>query len=293
MKQRWCLLSALLRPVATSCLHRSRSKRQDRPRERILKTKSGPTTVDAPRVISAAPATVPSVPRSARSATLEFGGGILRSVASYSDSWIETSGGDIDRSGRRAFLHHTFTNTSALPSKPKFDAKFSTTDEYRSRRRRRRLYDQRKSLVSSGTNFRFRPIPPTSSNKSWQVGSIVNSQPVRQSVTCRARSRRPTIEKYLMSPGYTSTPSGGFTYTPRAFSDHQPLADRLSAVFVESAKVRSNRWDDKPGWQATAFQYKSVLGRFLNPDRLRRTFGKRAFSLPHHALLPSWAGCRI
>ena len=64
------------------------------PSERILKNEVRPTTVDAQSYFSCARYRAERAAIRKERNTLEFGGGILGSVASYSDSWIETSGGD-------------------------------------------------------------------------------------------------------------------------------------------------------------------------------------------------------
>ena len=94
------------------------------PSERILKNEVRPTTVDAQSYFSRARYRAERAAIRKERNTLEFGGGILGSVASYSDSWIETSGGD-NSIGLAAtlFLHHTFTK-QRFTIETKFDAKF-------------------------------------------------------------------------------------------------------------------------------------------------------------------------
>ncbi|MBP6292154.1 MAG: DUF3078 domain-containing protein, partial [Alistipes sp.] len=85
----------------------------------------------------------------------------------------------------------------------------------------------------------------------------------------------------FMSPGYLDI-SGGFTYTcplerfPIKIN-LSPIA--LSAVFVESAKVRSNRWDDKPGWQAYGLSNANKTSKYEGGSSIQidfdRTFGKK------------------
>lgn len=95
-----------------------------------------------------------------------------------------------------------------------------------------------------------------------------------------------------MSPGYLDI-SGGFTYTcplerfPIKIN-LSPIA--LSAVFVESAKVRKNEWDDKPGWQAYGLSNANKTSKYEGGSSIQidfdRTFGRKGiFRYRHHALL--------
>ena len=101
--------------------------------------------------------------------------------------------------------------------------------------------------------FQISTNPAYIINKSWQVGSIIKFRSqFANGYVSRSQQTADDRKSTFMSPGYLDI-SGGFTYTcplerfPIKIN-LSPIA--LSAVFVESAKVRSNRWDDKPGWQA-------------------------------------------
>ena len=58
-----------------------------------------------------------------------------------------------------------------------------------------------------------------------------------------------------------------------------PIA--LSAVFVESAKVRKNEWDDKPGWQAYGLSNANKTSKYEGGSSIQidfdRTFGKTGY----------------
>ena len=229
------------------------------PSERILKNEVRPTTVDAQSYFSRARYRAERAAIRKERNTLEFGGGILGSVASYSDSWIETSGGD-NSIGLAAtlFLHHTFTK-QRFTIETKFDAKFGY-NRMNIERRRRRLYDQRGHLVQEPG--RISDFDQSRLHHQQELAGRLDHQipqPVRQRLRVALAADGRRSEKYLYVAGLPRH-IGRFHLhlSPRAFSDQdQPLADRLSAVFVESAKVRSNRWDDKPAGRLTAFRMRT------------------------------------
>ena len=284
------------------------------PSERILKNEVRPTTVDAQSYFSRARYRAERAAIRKERNTLEFGGGILGSVASYSDSWIETSGGD-NSIGLAAtlFLHHTFTK-QRFTIETKFDAKFGYN------RMNIEVAGDGGSTTSEATwyknqdEFQISTNPAYIINKSWQVGSIIkfrsqfaNGYVSRSQLTADARNstsrqvcaisnfRSQFANGYVsrtqqtaddrkstfMSPGYLDI-SGGFTYTcplerfPIKIN-LSPIA--LSAVFVESAKVRSNRWDDKPGWQAYGLSNANKTSKYEGGSSIQidfdRTFGKK------------------
>ena len=252
------------------------------PSERILKNEVRPTTVDAQSYFSRARYRAERAAIRKERNTLEFGGGILGSVASYSDSWIETSGGD-NSIGLAAtlFLHHTFTK-QRFTIETKFDAKFGYN------RMNIEVAGDGGSTTSEGTwyknqdEFQISTNPAYIINKSWLVGSIIKFRSqFANGYVSRSQQTADDRKSTFMSPGYLDI-SGGFTYTcplerfPIKIN-LSPIA--LSAVFVESAKVRKNEWDDKPGWQAYGLSNanktsKSEGGSSIQID-FDRTFGRK------------------
>lgn len=175
------------------------------PSERILKNEVRPTTVDAQSYFSRARYRAERAAIRKERNTLEFGGGILGSVASYSDSWIETSGGD-NSIGLAAtlFLHHTFTK-QRFTIETKFDAKFGYNRMNIEAPATEALRPARPPGTRTRTNFRFRPIPPTSSTRVGRSARSSSSAASSPTVTCRARSRRPTTGKAPSCRRVTST----------------------------------------------------------------------------------------
>ena len=254
------------------------------PSERILKNEVRPTTVDAQSYFSRARYRAERAAIRKERNTLEFGGGILGSVASYSDSWIETSGGD-NSIGLAAtlFLHHTFTK-QRFTIETKFDAKFGYN------RMNIEVSGDGGSTTSEGTwyknqdEFQISTNPAYIINKSCQVGSIIKFRSqFANGYVSRSQQTADDRKSTFMSPGYLDI-SGGFTYTcplerfPIKIN-LSPIA--LSAVFVESAKVRSNRWDDKPGWQAYGLSNANKTSKYEGGSSVEigfdRTFGKTGY----------------
>ena len=210
------------------------------PSERILKNEVRPTTVDAQSYFSCARYRAERAAIRKERNTLEFGGGILGSVASYSDSWIETSGGD-NSIGLAAtlFLHHTFTK-QRFTIETKFDAKFGYN------RMNIEVAGDGGSTTSEATwyknqdEFQISTNPAYIINKSWQVGSIIKFRSqFANGYVSRSQQTADDRKSTFMSPGYLDI-SGGFTYTcplerfPIKIN-LSPIA--LSAVFVELSLI--------------------------------------------------------
>lgn len=100
---------------------------QDRPLGKNPQNEVRPTTVDAQSYFSRARYRAERAAIRKERNTLEFGGGILGSVASYSDSWIETSGGDNSIGLAATLSCITPLPNSALPSKPSSMPSSATT----------------------------------------------------------------------------------------------------------------------------------------------------------------------
>ena len=213
------------------------------PSERILKNEVRPTTVDAQSYFSRARYRAERAAIRKERNTLEFGGGILGSVASYSDSWIETSGGD-NSIGLAAtlFLHHTFTK-QRFTIETKFDAKFGYN------RMNIEVAGDGGSTTSEATwyknqdEFQISTNPAYIINKSWQVGSIIKFRSqFANGYVSRSQQTADDRKSTFMSPGYLDI-SGGFTYTcplerfPIKIN-LSPIA--LSAVFADILGKKRN-----------------------------------------------------
>ena len=209
------------------------------PSERILKNEVRPTTVDAQSYFSRARYRAERAAIRKERNTLEFGGGILGSVASYSDSWIETSGGD-NSIGLAAtlFLHHTFTK-QRFTIETKFDAKFGYN------RMNIEVAGDGGSTTSEATwyknqdEFQISTNPAYIINKSWQVGSIIKFRSqFANGYVSRSQQTADDRKSTFMSPGYLDI-SGGFTYTCPL--ERFPIKINLSPIAL-NATFAENDW---------------------------------------------------
>ncbi|HJA98825.1 MAG TPA: DUF3078 domain-containing protein [Candidatus Alistipes avicola] len=212
---------------------------------------------------------------------LELGGGVMGSVASYSDSWIETSGGD-NSIGLTAtlFLQHTFTK-KRFSIETRFDAKFGYN--------RMNVEVEDNGVTSSQgiwfknqDEFQITTSPAYSLGKNWAIASIIKFRSqFANGYVSRSQQTVNDRKSTFMAPGYLDV-SGGFTYTcpSQKFPikvNVSPLA--LSAIFVESASIRNNVWDDKPGWQAYGLVNPDQSSKYEGGSSIQidfdRTFGKK------------------
>ena len=138
--------------------------------------------------------------------------------------------------------------------------------------------------------------PSFKMSENWSYGSILNfrSQFVN-GYKSRTEQKKEHLKSKFMTPGYLDI-SLGITYkSPKPkfpiVINLSPIA--LSAVFVESAKVRSNRWDDKPGWQAYGLSNANKTSKYEGGSSIQidfdRTFGKTGF-LRYRTTLYSFYG---
>ena len=254
------------------------------PSERILKNEVRPTTVDAQSYFSRARYRAERAAIRKERNTLEFGGGILGSVASYSDSWIETSGGD-NSIGLAAtlFLHHTFTK-QRFTIETKFDAKFGYN------RMNIEVAGDGGSTTSEATwyknqdEFAISVAPSFKMSKNWSYGSIFKFRSqFANGYISRTQQTSDYRKSTFMAPGYLDI-SFGITYkSPQPkfpiSINISPFA--LSAVFVESAIVRHNKWDDKEGWEAYGLADPDRTSKYEGGSSIQldfdRSFGKNGF----------------
>lgn len=170
---------------------------------------------------------------------LEFGGSVQGTLTSYSDSWIETSGGDnsIAVVGK-LWLQHIFTKNL-----------FSVETKVSAMLGYNRMKVETDDDGSEGVWFKNQDelsvsvAPSFKMSKNWSYGAIVKfrSQFVN-GYKSRTEQRTEHRKSSFMSPGYLDV-SLGVTYKcPKEkwpfVVNLSPLA--LSGTFVESAEVRRN-----------------------------------------------------
>lgn len=206
---------------------------------------------------------------------LEFGAGLQGTLTSYSDSWIETSGGDNSIAMIATFsLQHTFKK-SLFFIETKFNAKLGYN------RMKVEIANADGATSSDGVWFKnqdeflISTAPSFKMSKNWSYGSIIKfrSQFVNGYIS-RTEQKDEHRKSTFMTPGYFDA-SLGVTYTsPKPkwpfVVNLSPLA--LSGTFVENATIRQNGFRygiDDPD-QTTKWEGGSSIQ--IDYDR---TFGKK------------------
>ncbi len=212
---------------------------------------------------------------------LEFGAGLQGSLTSYNDSWIETSGGDNAIAMIASLsLHHTFTK-GIFSIETKFGANLGYN------RMKVETEQSDGTTTSEGLwfknqdEFTLSTAPSFKMSKNWSYGSIIKfrSQFVNGYVS-RTQQEAADRKSTFMAPAYLDV-SLGVTYTCPSKKwpvvvNLSPLA--MSAVYVESALVRQNVWDDKPGWQVYGLASPDRSSKYEGGSSVQidfdRTFGR-------------------
>lgn len=213
---------------------------------------------------------------------LEFGGGLQGALTSYNDPWIKVSGGDNSIAlMANLFLNHTYTK-NLFSVETKFIAKFG----YNRMKVETKTDDG--STSSNGVWFKNQDefdlsvAPSFKMTKNWSYGAIFKfrSQFANGYIS---RTQQEDIERKsaFMAPGYLDI-SLGITYKcPKPkfpiVVNISPIA--LSAVFVESAQIRENKWDKKEGWQTYGLAGPDKSSKYEGGSSVQidfdRTFGRK------------------
>lgn len=227
---------------------------------------------------------------------LEVGGGLQGALSSYNDPWIKVSGGDNSIAlMANVFLHHTFTK-HLFSVETKFDAKFGYN---RMKVETQRLDADGQPMVDGAGNkvmdsegvwyknqdeFAISIAPAFKMSKNWSYGAIFKFRTqIANGYISRTQQENTQRKSTFMAPGYLDL-SFGITYkSPQPKFpigiNLSPIA--LSAVFVESAAVRANVWDDKPGWQTYGLADPDKTSKYEGGSSIQidfdRKFGKSEF----------------
>ena len=213
---------------------------------------------------------------------LEFGGGLQGALTSYNDPWIKVSGGDNSIAlMANLFLNHTYTK-NLFSVETKFIAKFG----YNRMKVETKTDDG--STSSNGVWFKNQDefdlsvAPSFKMTKNWSYGAIFKfrSQFANGYIS---RTQQEDFERKsaFMAPGYLDI-SLGITYKcPKPkfpiVVNISPIA--LSAVFVESAQIRENKWDKKEGWQTYGLAGPDQSSKYEGGSSVQidfdRTFGRK------------------
>ena len=217
---------------------------------------------------------------------LEFGGGLQGALTSYNDPWIKVSGGDNSIAlMANLFLNHTYTK-NLFSVETKFIAKFG----YNRMKVETEVKNEDGSTSTSSNGVWFKNqdefdlsvAPSFKMTKNWSYGAIFKfrSQFANGYIS---RTQQGEIERKsaFMAPGYLDI-SLGITYKcPKEkfpiVVNISPIA--LSAVFVESGRIRENIWDKKPGWQTYGLAGPDKTSKYEGGSSVQvdfdRTFGKK------------------
>ena len=212
---------------------------------------------------------------------LEFGGGLQGALTSHNDSWIKVSGGDNSIALMASlFLNHTFTK-NLFSVETKFIAKFG----YNRMKVETKTDDGTSSegvWFKNQDEFDISVAPSFKMSKNWSYGAIFKfrSQFANGYIS---RTQQGEIERKsaFMAPGYLDI-SLGITYKcPKPkfpiVVNISPIA--LSAVFVESAQIRENKWDKKEGWQTYGLAGPDKSSKYEGGSSVQidfdRTFGRK------------------
>ncbi|MDE6508232.1 MAG: DUF3078 domain-containing protein [Alistipes sp.] len=213
---------------------------------------------------------------------LEFGGGLQGALTSYNDPWIKVSGGDNSIAlMANLFLNHTFTK-HLFSVETKFVAKFGYN------RMKVETANDDGSTSSDGVWFKNQDefdisvAPSFKMSKNWSYGAILKfrSQFANGYIS---RTQQEDFERKsaFMAPGYLDI-SLGITYKcPKPkfpiVVNISPIA--MSAVFVESAQIRENKWDKKEGWQTYGLAGPDKTSKYEGGSSVQvdfdRTFGSK------------------
>lgn len=216
---------------------------------------------------------------------LEVSAGLQGTLTSYNDPWISVSGGDnsvalvASFNLRHLFKKNLFSIETKLSAKLGYNRmKVETTNE-------------NNESVSNGVWFKnqdefvFWVNPAFKLAKNWSYGSTFQfrSQFVN-GYKSRTEQEREHLKSSFLSPGYLDI-SLGLTY--KSPQPKFPIAVNISpvamsAVFVESSRIRSNSWDsNKPGWESYGLASESKTSKYEGGSSVEinfdRTFGKTGY----------------
>ena len=195
---------------------------------------------------------------------LEFNSGVQGALTSYNDPWISVSGGDNSITLLATlYLRHTFTK-NLFSISTSVDARYGanrvkvdqTNDEGNTKSVGIWFKDQDEISISVAPSFKLA--------KNWSYGSIIKFRSqFSNGYFSRTQQEREHLKSSFLSPGYLDM-SFGLTYkspTPKfpISINLSPVA--MSAVFVESERIRNNQWDNKWGWDCLLYTSPSPRDR--------------------------------
>ena len=217
--------------------------------------------------------------------SLEFSTGLQGSLSSYNDPWIAVSGGD------NTIALVATLNLRHLFKKNLFSIETKVTAKLGYNRMKVETTDDNGETVSNGVWFKnqdeflFWVNPAFTLAKNWTYGSTFQfrSQFVN-GYKSRTEQEREHQKSAFLSPGYLDI-SLGLTY--KSPEPKFPIAVNISpvamsAVFVESSRIRNNSWDSgKPGWESYGLASDAETSKYEGGSSVEinfdRTFGKTGY----------------
>ncbi|WP_417015378.1 DUF3078 domain-containing protein [Alistipes sp.] len=216
---------------------------------------------------------------------LEISAGLQGTLTSYNDPWISVSGGDNSIALVASFnLRHLF-------KKNLFSIETKASAKLGYNRMKVETTNAENEPVSNGVWFKNQDEfviwvnPAFKLAKNWSYGSTFQfrSQFVN-GYKSRTEQEREHLKSSFLSPGYLDI-SLGLTYKspqpkfPIAVN-FSPVA--MSAVFVESSRIRSNSWDsNKLGWESYGLATEDATSKYEGGSSVEinfdRTFGKTGY----------------
>nr|WP_302606696.1 DUF3078 domain-containing protein [uncultured Alistipes sp.] len=216
---------------------------------------------------------------------LEFGGGLQGALTSYNDPWIKVSGGDNSIAlMANLFLNHTYTK-HLFSVETKFIAKFG----YNRMKVETEVKNEDGSTSTSSNGVWFKNqdefdlsvAPSFKMSKNWSYGAIFKFRSqFANGYISRTQQKEIERKSAFMAPGYLDI-SLGITYKcPKPkFPIVVNISPILSAVFVESAQIRENKWDKKEGWQTYGLAGPDKSSKYEGGSSVQidfdRTFGRK------------------
>ena len=216
---------------------------------------------------------------------LEISAGLQGTLTSYNDPWISVSGGDNSIALVASFnLRHLF-------KKNLFSIETKASAKLGYNRMKVETTNAENEPVSNGVWFKNQDEfvvwvnPAFKLAKNWSYGSTFQfrSQFVN-GYKSRTEQEREHLKSSFLSPGYLDI-SLGLTY--KSPQPKFPIAVNISpvamsAVFVESSRIRSNSWDsNKPGWESYGLASESKTSKYEGGSSVEinfdRTFGKTGY----------------
>lgn len=215
---------------------------------------------------------------------LEIGTGLNGTLTSNNESWMKVSGGDNSITLLATlYLRHTFTK-NLFSISTSVDARYGanrvkvdqTNDEGNTKSVGIWFKDQDEISISVAPSFKLA--------KNWSYGSIIKFRSqFSNGYFSRTQQEREHLKSSFLSPGNLDM-SFGLTYkspTPKfpISINLSPVA--MSAVFVESERIRNNQWDNKWGWEIYGLPYPDETSKYEGGSSVQidfdRTFGKTGY----------------